>query len=237
MSNSESNYTSCPKCGGSVAKAARKCSGCGAFIGRTKRIVGYVFVGLIVLVAVAAVVGSDGKKQLVTNSATDQGQAEAAAIEKLIPADQKSFANIVDYAAAEAKNSENDVKKGKLLVERNKNICALKIGNINDWVGTIRSITTNSDGHGVLSVKVSDHGYLTTWNNALSDVFDGTLIKPGSAIHNTIAELNRGDLIKFSGNFVENDETCVGEQSLTLNGKIRDPEFTFQFGMVSPMNY
>jgi hypothetical protein len=42
-----------------------------------------------------------------------------------------------------------------------------------------------------------------------------------------------GQTVEFSGKFVSSGETgCIKEESLTLRGKIEDPEFTFKFASV-----
>jgi hypothetical protein len=73
-----------------------------------------------------------------------------------------------------------------------------------------------------------------TWNNALSDITDNTLIPQTSKTYDTLSELGRGKRIKFSGSFINGDEkNGFRESSLSEQGSMTDPEFIFRFSQVS----
>ena len=87
----------------------------------------------------------------------------------------------------------------------------------------------NMEGKGISSVMIDKGLFTQTWNNAFSDLFDNTLIETDSKVYTQLLELNKGDSILFSGDFIENSNECFGTQNLTNKSKISKPEFTFIF--------
>jgi hypothetical protein len=75
---------------------------------------------------------------------------------------------------------------------------------------------------------------LTTWNNDLSDISDNTLIQPGTELFRSASSLKKGQRVSFSGSFVPAREGCISESSITLRGKLDDPDFIFRFSSVAP---
>ena len=106
---------------------------------------------------------------------------------------------------------------------------------VQDWVGTIYELSSNSEGKGVLSVQISDNVYIKTWNNKLSDIGHDTLIDPNSSLFKTLSGLSEGNKIKFSGSFLPSDTDCIREGSLTLSGSMTEPEFIMQFERVQSL--
>lgn len=153
-----------------------------------------------------------------------------------IPSDEQRFIDIVQKASADYSNAENDMKKGGIRNDRSKAVCKVVSSPlVKNWVGTITELTTNSDGLGVLSVRLDKNVTVTTWNNALSDTFDNTLIHQDSPVFKILSELQKGSKIKFSGTFFRDDEgvDCYKESSLTMSGAMTEPEYLFRFSSVS----
>jgi TonB family protein len=74
----------------------------------------------------------------------------------------------------------------------------------------------------------------STWNNDISDMADNTLIDPGSPLFQTASSMKPGQTVQFSGHFFSGSEgECLKEGSITLSGKLREPEFIFQFSSIS----
>ena len=148
------------------------------------------------------------------------------------PKGQNEFLKIVKNTQNSAVNAKNDMQMGGFLNTRSKQLCNL-LGPMNfkidGWIGTINDVDSTSDGKGVLSIKVGKDIFIETWNNAFSDFVAKTLIEPNSSVFNAAANMSKGDKVKFSGNFVTHDTHCIDEQSISLSGKVREPEFTFKF--------
>lgn len=79
------------------------------------------------------------------------------------PQNEITFIDANNNAMQQAEKAENDMQKDKALNERNKIICA-NMGklSVDDWVGGITDIESNSDGHGVLEIKISETIYIKT---------------------------------------------------------------------------
>lgn len=48
-------------------------------------------------------------------------------------------------------------------------------------------------------------------------------------MYNVVSELEKGDLVRFSGYFFSDKEDCIYESSFTLQGGLEEPEFKFKF--------
>jgi hypothetical protein len=81
----------------------------------------------------------------------------------------------------------------------------------------------------VLILELTKNLYIRTWNNSFSDIGYGTLMEPGTNIFNTASNFNPGDIVYFSGSFFDDKESCIAESSLSLSGKVQEPEFIFKF--------
>ena len=88
----------------------------------------------------------------------------------------------------------------------------------------------------MFSIKLARNIYVETWNNALSDIGSNTLIKPGTKLFQSASSFKKGDRVKFSGSFIIRANHCINEQSMGLQGKIEEPEFTFKFSSFVTVN-
>jgi len=84
-----------------------------------------------------------------------------------------------------------------------------------------------------MAISLSRDLTLMTWNNDLSDIGDNTLIQPRTELFQTASLLKKGQQVAFSGGFIPDRENCIEEASLTLRGKLDDPEFIFRFSSVA----
>lgn len=151
---------------------------------------------------------------------------------EMMPPDQQSFINAVLTAQAGGDTAANDMQLGAIMHKRNKEICkVLKSKSVKGWVGEVVNVSANSDGKGVFGVKVAPKVEVTTWNNALSDIIDNTLIEPGSNIFERASSLKEGQIVKFSGTFGKpfEENECIRESSISLAGKVSAPEFIMKF--------
>lgn len=222
--------TKCKKCSEEIGKKDKACPSCGskqkpgilkqAFFG---------LVGAIVLITVISAIteGGDG----------DSANSAQADREARMPESQLQFVGAAQQARQSASEASNDMAKGGIRADRAAQICQALAGNagIQGWVGEVTKIDSNSDGKGVLSISLAENVTVTTWNNALSDIGSGTLIEPNTDLFNTVSAMTRGDLVEFGGQFTQSDVDCVGEQSLTLDGSLTDPEYTMVFENVRPL--
>ncbi len=147
------------------------------------------------------------------------------------PEDQREFIKIVTNAQQQSKSAANDMQRGGAKSQRDSALCALLSSTrVQGWRGTLAKISSNSDGFGVLAVKIAPDVTVKTWNNSFSDSRSGTLIPPGTPLFNKASGMSVGQSVKFSGNFFSGDSgDCIREGSLSLRGKLEDPDFIFRF--------
>jgi hypothetical protein len=151
------------------------------------------------------------------------------------PADEIEFLQMVTTAQQASRDADNDLQKGAAKAVRDKGICALLSSkDIAGWTGKLTTVDANGEGKGVLKVEIAEGVHIGTWNNAFSDIGDDTLIEPSSPLFANALTLKEGQLIHFSGSFLDtsDDGECVREGSMTLRGKLQTPTFIFRFSDV-----
>ncbi|WP_344301884.1 hypothetical protein [Nocardioides bigeumensis] len=151
------------------------------------------------------------------------------------PKEEQEFIGIVQ--AAQEASRGNEVAVHKAHEKRSAEMCELlpKDLSVTGWVGKVDSVDTTIGGDsGVLDLEIADGINVATWNNGFSDVGDGTLIDPQSDLYDTLAKLEEGDSVAFSGRFIADAESCLREQSLFETNSVEHPAFVFAFSAVEP---
>jgi ribosomal protein L37E len=228
----------CNACGQPISVNAKVCPSCGMTGSKSTRsplkIVLYVVGGIFALGIIVLMV--DDEDKISSRNPTSSVKTSKAAIS--LPVDQKTFIENVSIFIPEYKSAPNELKKSAIRTKRKKAIMKALNGNlrINNWIGRLEEMGTNSEGKAIVSiVLIGSNIRVQTWNNAMSDVLSNTLIEQGTSLFNDIAELNNGDKVTFSGTFLSGDNDYIGEQSLTEDGAMTEPEFTFRFESMKKM--
>lgn len=147
---------------------------------------------------------------------------------------EKALIDIVDQAREKYQEAENDMARGGVRAWRKDAICqALPTFRVENWKGKIYNLSSNSDGKGVVTITIGPDIYVETYNNALSDIANHTLIDPESEVFKELSSMKEGDEVIFSGTFIPSNVDCIEEMSLTQEGSIAEPEFLFRFSSIS----
>lgn len=151
------------------------------------------------------------------------------------PADEAVFIAAIGDAQRKESDAKNDMQRGGVKAVRDTALCTLMSNlAVTNWTGKVTKVSANSDGRGVFYVEIANKISLKTWNNSISDSSDNTLMTPGSKAFNAASNMEEGALVRVSGSFIgTGDSTCIRESSMTLKGKLQDPEFIFKFHSVS----
>ena len=164
----------------------------------------------------------------------------AAPAPEPLPASQRAFCDAVKIAADNYQEAQsagaNELKLSKFRTTRRSAVtAAVKGGAFKDWLGTVDGLQTTGDGKAILSIKLQCEGdvKISTWNNAMSDVMDNTLIPQSSALYDAISELGEGAKAKVSGKFTAGDVDGFRESSLTEMGSMTDPDYKVRFSAIS----
>ncbi len=158
----------------------------------------------------------------------------------VLPAAEAQFIDIVSTAQHKSSQAENDMQRGGIKATRDDGVCRVLASNsfkAEDWVGTVAKIDSNSDGKGVMAISLSHGVTVATWNNEFSDISDNTLIQPRTDLFRTASLLKVGQAVAFTGRFIPDNENCIEESSMTLSGKLDDPDFIFRFSSVARYTY
>ncbi|WJV61351.1 hypothetical protein PCO87_15750 [Pectobacteriaceae bacterium C52] len=151
-----------------------------------------------------------------------------------IPEKEKIFIDLTTSAMASSASAKNDMQRGGIKTKRDNGICkSLKSRKVSGWTGIVKQVSANGDGKGVFAVEVAKDVILKTWNNALSDMYDHTLIDPSSKVFDKASNLQEGDRVTFSGEFFKGNGSCIKEGSIRLSGGLEEPEFIFKFSDVN----
>ena len=149
------------------------------------------------------------------------------------PRDEAVFITAAQSGQQSFNNAPSDFAQGASRPTRKLAICrALPSPVVQNWVGTLTTLTTNGDGKGVISIEIAPDIHLKTWNNALSDIGSSTLVEPGSPVYQSMSSLRTGQKVRFSGRLVASDTDCVQESSITLRGSMTAPEFLIRFEQI-----
>lgn len=235
------NQAVCLKCGVAVKTEpapTKKRNGC-----LTAIIVAIsIPIGLIMLGAFISGFEEGRTKAKTTQTVSTQSRSTTPS-SKITPSDkpdiQNQFENVIATYKEQYKQAETDLQKGYSRTQRKRAIQALNMrGKAKGWVGVIKKIGANNEGKAYVSVALNRDLQLQTWNNAVSDSFDNTLIPPNSPLYNTLLSMKQGQEIKFSGYFLTSpyeDKDYYKESSLSIAGAMLSPEFLFQFDEITPL--
>jgi hypothetical protein len=154
-----------------------------------------------------------------------------------VPATQARFLEIMRSARAMYQAGANDMAKGAARPARRQALCAaFSSGRVSGWVGRVSDLSTNGEGKGVLAIGLDDKTWVKTWNNALSDLSDRTLLEPSSPVFGQSVALRKAQRVTFSGELLRSETDCFRESSVTLHGSLTEPEFIFRFSDVRPLD-
>ena len=244
----------CVKCGNPVEQGNAFCGNCGTPTGAStsappiippfassvpapepkkrrtiaKVALGVIAISVIVIVFVAIISGG-------SNSSNSSSPSANVASALVLPAAESQFISIVSAAQSASRQVENDMQRGGVKAKRDNALCQqMPSSSVSNWVGTVAKVDSNSDGKGVFYVNIAPDINLETWNNALSDIEDNTLMEPGSRAFNAASMMKPGESVIFSGTFIPFVGDCIRESSLSLKGKVESPEFIFRFSQVAP---
>ena len=171
---------------------------------------------------------SGGEAALAEPAKPDEA-AGLAALAPDQPRDEAAFTTAVTAARQEYDKASGD-DRATLQSSRAAAICAaVKDTSVKNWVGRIKEIDKDAGGRTIVSVSLPDGTLVKTWNNAMSDVEDKTLIIAGTPLAATFAQLAEGDAIRFAGSFFSDEPDCFRSSRLSLDQSMTEPSFLFRF--------
>ena len=171
----------------------------------------------------------------------------------MVPEKQKEFMNSLANFASQYKTSPNSVEKF-LLRQKRQGFLAGQIKDrvFKEWIGRIKTLRTTKNGKAYLvielanipSVEEKKNQILTvfrvsmgTWNNAYTDLDYNTLILPGTAMHNWLANFRLCEWVVFSGKSFAGEEDFLKEASPTQTESMLSPNFILKFEYLDKLDF
>lgn len=152
------------------------------------------------------------------------------------PEFQIKFEEICANYVSEYNKGENELQKSRTRNNRKQALQQLKNRSVINWIGTIDSLQTNSEGKAIVSIKINDNLSVKTWNNAFSDLGSNTLIPMDSALYKKLeTNVKKGSKVRFSGSLFSGNEDYYEETSVSESGSMLDPEFLIKFSDITLM--
>ena len=171
--------------------------------------------------------------EIADEAVEESSESEAAAPQEAasnLPAEQRQFISTFDEYLTLYNDAGTELQAANYLNERDSRLCGItNQGRIEDWIGYVEKVGANGDGYGVLEIEIADDLVLKTWNNAFSDIGDGTLIEPSSSLFDKILPLQGGELVRFSGQFMDGSNHCLKDSRLSDYGRANNPDFIVKF--------
>lgn len=164
---------------------------------------------------------------------------EAAAVLGLLapqqPKDQAAFTKAIGASKEAFDKADNDQREA-IQPQRAAAICkALPKPEVKGWVGKIQSIDADSNKRLTVTMTLPDGTLVKTWNNAMSDMEDQTLVPAGSPVAASFAKLKEGDTVRFAGTFFVDEPDCYRSSRLSLQQSMMEPSFLFRFTSVEKL--
>lgn len=229
--SSEALYTTCPKCGSTVMKSEPKCQKCGVKI---KKLTALHWVGIVVVALIVMSGFSKPDRDKESGAAIEPRPNTFAETAQTKPQAQVRLLQIVNSSKIKYRGTSNEIQKSQARDERKQQLAEIPL-RAENWVGTLVELETNSDGLGIVTVQLVDGVSVGTWNNALSDISDNTLVQKNSPLYARLAALNEGQVVRFTGMFSRSQEDYLKEVSMTQDGSMKEPSFLFRFEKIDPL--
>lgn len=168
-----------------------------------------------------------------TTEAPAPAATEAPAPEVALPATQVSFRDAVATARTDAKTADTDLQRANVLNVRSDAMCtSVPDGKVEKWIGTVETVDANGEGKAVVKLTIDDDIEIGTWNNAVSDYADNTLIEQGTPLFDQALALSPGDTVEFSATLKSGDESndrCYYTSNMTEAMSIDSPDYIVNF--------
>ncbi|MCX5494253.1 hypothetical protein OSH11_06050 [Kaistia dalseonensis] len=157
---------------------------------------------------------------------------QLAALTSQQPKDEAAFTKILVDSRAEYDKAD-DAGRDTAQSSRATAICrALPKPDVKGWVGMVKEVDRDAGGRIILTVALPDGTLVKTWNNAMSDTEDKTLIVAGTPLAAVVGPLQPGDTVRFGGTFFSDEPDCYRSSRLSLDQSMTDPSFLFRFTAV-----
>jgi hypothetical protein len=228
-------FVKCKTCGKDISSNASACPSCGA---KQKKLTMIHWIGIVLGVLILIVIINSPDKSNETDSQNTDKSAKSTSSKTVVsinkPENQIQFEGVISKYITAYKRAKNELQKSAIRSSRRAELGKI-INNfeIHSWTGTIKELSTNSEGKAILTIRITPNIEVKTWNNALSDIVSNTLIEQNTKVYNQLMKFTIGQLVYFSGSLFDSGKDYFTETSMTEEGAMVSPEFLVKFTNVS----
>lgn len=133
-----------------------------------------------------------------------------------VPLSQEQFSVVVKSVKSGYKSASTEIQKTNMRETRREMLCMNKFDSVQDWYGTVLQVRSTSDGRAAIDIKMDGFSLRGM-----------TFVSKSDPIYTVLASLNKQDRVAFHGKFYPDPKDCFREMSVTENGSVMDPEFSF----------
>lgn len=160
-------------------------------------------------------------------------------IKIMYPSVQEAFHNLNKSFPGQYESAINEIQKSSIFNSCNEARRKFAKENkliIKDWIGEINRISTKQGGD-IDSVKIVSKasGFKIAYEtHPGSIVAINTILPKGSKVYNQLAQLETGQLVKFSAKFILDEKRGISEISVTEKGCVDFPYLEVYFDDIVP---
>lgn len=164
-----------------------------------------------------------------------QGDDTSEAAASQGPESERELIAVVSDAQDELESGEPE-DASEIRRRRTERLCELLPPDkaVADWVGTVVDVEPDVEGQGgALTVRLSFGIEVATTRNTFSALGEQTLIRKDEPLYDTLTDLEVGDDVTFSGQFLADEQNCIEDFSVTPEGSVEAPSFFFDFSALT----
>jgi zinc-ribbon domain len=220
-------WKTCPKCG--VSPGAPQRSASKPATPERRSLLGIV--GIVGALFLLAILFAKSPPPQTANSG-DRANSQPApvpgttAVPDTRPEAQRAVAEVASRYRDAYEAAPNELQKSAVRSARaaalKKALPSLVVAN---WQGRITDVGTTGKGDAHVTIEIGPKVSVMTWNNALSDISDHTLIPQGDPVYKVLSQKAKGDQVEFSGRLIPGGQDFIKETSMTEAGSMDEPEF------------
>lgn len=134
-----------------------------------------------------------------------------------------------------AEKNHDELEEKELWEKRTADLCKLIGPTVSDWTGTVVVAGTKEEGFAFLEVGIARRiSVLTQDHRVMAKEYD-TVIEQSSPLFAIVRRLKGGDEVRFTGQFLRDDDTCLMLKYKGYRWASLD-DFVFRFSAVATIN-
>ena len=190
---------------------------------------------IILLIVLGAIFGGNSNDTSTATSQQNKLSVPQTTPTKIGAPDQNAFQEQLKIFKGKYNRTDGEIQKSAVYREQAAFLKTyLNSGKVTNWEGKVSELGTTEGGEfAYIKIKGDNEITYETWNNQLSDIGTGSMIKLNSKIYKDLEKLKKGDSVVFTASFIPDNKKGFYESSMTEAGYVTDPGFIVLFETIS----